>query len=73
MAMSMPGTRGQRFSSRISASEAAPMPKAAALSRPSHSARAKASACAGGPSPAMEMPHSLGSWLTMTASAMPFM
>ena len=73
MAISMPGTRGQRFSSRISASEPAPTPKAAPLKRPLHSACTKATACAGGPSPEMEMPHNLGSWLTMTANAMPFM
>jgi len=71
-AIRMPGRRGQRLRSRISASVAPPIAKATRLVRPSSSC-STASTWRSGPSASTLKPSSLGIWLSSTVSAMPFM
>ena len=73
-AISTPGTRWRPLSTRITASVPAPMASDASSSAPSSDAPAdRPQARRPGPSPSIEKPNSLGSWLISTVSAMPFM
>jgi hypothetical protein len=69
----MPGTRGHRFSTRISASAAPPSASAVTLVLPAHTFSPIAHAWRSGPSALTENPRSFGIWLSITVSAMPFM
>ena len=72
-AIRMPGSRGHRLCSRITASVSPPTMKVVQLICPSISAEAMAPMFLNGPSDSMEKPNSLGNWLINTVSAMPFM
>ena len=72
-AIRMPGTRGHRLSNRISASVLPPMASAATFVCPPITPSTMAHACRSGPSALTENPNSLGIWLRITVSAMPFM
>jgi hypothetical protein len=72
-AISSPGTRGQRLSSRIAASATPPIANAIKFVRPSATARPIWITFAIGPLLSIENPSSFGSWLMSTVSAMPFM
>jgi len=69
----MPGSRGQRLRSRISASVAPPIANATRLVRPASTCSTMASTWRSGPSASTLKPSSLGIWLSITVSAMPFM
>ncbi|MNO87869.1 hypothetical protein D3C76_793020 [compost metagenome] len=69
----MPGIRGLRLSSRITASVAAPTEKVVQLVLPSISAVRVAQTLRSGPSASIEKPKSLGNWLINTVRAIPFM
>ena len=72
-AISMPGTRGQRFRSRISASVPAPIASATTFVLPATTFSTIPDTCRNGPSALTEKPRSFGIWLSITVSAMPFM
>ena len=72
-AIRMPGTRGRRFSTRISASVLAPIASATRFVLPAITFSTIPHACRIGPSAETEKPKSFGIWLSTTVSAMPFM
>ena len=72
-AISMPGKRGHRFSTRISTSALPPIASAATLVFPSHTLSMMPSIFRNGPSALTENPKSFGIWLRITVKAMPFM
>jgi hypothetical protein len=73
-ATSTPGTLGRhRLHPRITARQATPMTSAARLVSPSATPRSKARVSGITPSASTEKPKSLGSWLSSTVSAIPFM
>jgi hypothetical protein len=73
-ATSTPGTLGRhRLQARITARQATPMISAVRLVSPSATPPTKARASGITPSASTEKPKSLGSWLSSTVSAMPFM
>ena len=69
----MPGIFLLPLSRRIRTSAAAPIDKAAQLVLPSAIASPMAQTLRTGPSASMVKPRSLGNWLIITVSAMPFM
>ncbi len=71
---STPGTRfAHRLQARITAIPARPMARAVRLVSPSATPSTKARVPSMTPSASTENPNSLGSWLTITTSAIPFM
>ncbi len=72
-AIKMPGTRGRRFRTRISASALAPIASATRFVLPAVTFSTIPNACRIGPSAETEKPRSFGIWLSITVSAMPFM
>ena len=72
-AIKMPGTRGQRFSTRISASVPAPIASATTFVAPAKTFSTIPHTWRSGPCAETEKPKSFGIWLSSTVSAMPFM
>ena len=72
-AISTPGSSLLPFSSRMTTSTPTPMASEVQLILPSQIAVPISSRLRNGPSPSMEKPSSLGSWLISTVRAMPFM
>ena len=72
-AISAPGNRLLRLSSRITASVALPSISAVQFVLPASTACMKPQALFKRPSASTENPKSAGNWLTSTVSAMPFM
>jgi hypothetical protein len=72
-AMRMPGTRGHRFSTRISASAPPPIASATMFVLADQIFSTMPSTWRTGPGSDTENPRSLGIWLSTTVSAMPFM
>ena len=72
-AINIPGTRGLFFSARMAANVPAPTANAIQLAFPFKIACTIAHSSRNGPSPSIEKPKSLGSWLIRTVSAIPFM
>ena len=72
-AISMPGRRGHRFSTRISTRALPPIASTVTLVLPSHTFSMIPSICRSGPSALTEKPKSFGIWLRITVRAMPFM
>ena len=69
----MPGTRGQRFSSRMSASVPAPIASATTFVLPREHPLDDSPCLAQRALRGTEKPKSFGTWLSSTVSAMPFM
>jgi hypothetical protein len=72
-ASSVPGTRGNRFRTRIVASVPSPIAVAVGFTRPSTIAAPMRAMSRSGPASSIEKPSSLGTWLISTVKAMPFM
>jgi hypothetical protein len=72
-AINIPGMRGIVLSARMAANVPAPTANAIQLAFPFKIACAIAHRFRNGPSPSIEKPKILGSWLTRTVSAIPFM
>ena len=72
-AISMPGTRGRRFRTRIRARVLAPTASATRFVLPAATFSTIPDTCRNGPSALTEKPRSFGIWLSTTVSAMPFM
>ena len=72
-AISIPGMRFLSLRRKITANVPAPTANAVQFALPPRTASAMAQSFLNGPSPSIEKPNSLGSWLITTVSAIPFM